>query len=158
MEGRPPKTVDVPDEKDGACRYCLAQWPQEGMTAAYTFSTPFKSAQPSLPPHWRGMIRSTAVPRIRRSDTGLQGDGLSRDPRAAQAVARDRWPPPVFRVWPTGFCSAKGRHRLVLRLAPNFGGQGAAGVREREQLRIGRKALDPTAYCQCLNIIRNRHI
>ena len=37
MEGRPPKTIDVPDEKGGACRYCLAQWNQEGMTAAYTF-------------------------------------------------------------------------------------------------------------------------
>jgi hypothetical protein len=35
--GRPPKTIDVPDEKGGACRYCLAQWTQEGMTAAYTF-------------------------------------------------------------------------------------------------------------------------
>ena len=37
LEGRPPKTIDVPDEKGGACRYCLAQWTQEGMTAAYTF-------------------------------------------------------------------------------------------------------------------------
>ena len=37
VEGRPPKTVDVPDEEGGACRYCLAQWTQEGMTAAYTF-------------------------------------------------------------------------------------------------------------------------
>jgi hypothetical protein len=37
VEGRPPKTIDVPDEKGGACRYCLAQWTQEGMTAAYTF-------------------------------------------------------------------------------------------------------------------------
>lgn len=37
VEGRPPKTVDVPDEKGGACRYCLAQWAQEGPTAAYTF-------------------------------------------------------------------------------------------------------------------------
>ena len=34
VEGRPPKTIDVPDEKGGACRYCLAQWTQEGMTAA----------------------------------------------------------------------------------------------------------------------------
>jgi hypothetical protein len=37
VEGRPPKTIDVPDEKGGACRYCLVQWTQEGMTAAYTF-------------------------------------------------------------------------------------------------------------------------
>jgi hypothetical protein len=37
VEGRPPKTIDVPDEQGGACRYCLAQWTQEGMTAAYTF-------------------------------------------------------------------------------------------------------------------------
>jgi hypothetical protein len=32
-----PKTIDVPDENGGACRYCLAQWTQDGMTAAYTF-------------------------------------------------------------------------------------------------------------------------
>jgi len=37
VEGRPPKTIDIPDEKGGVCRYCLAQWTQEGMTAAYTF-------------------------------------------------------------------------------------------------------------------------
>ena len=37
VEGRPPKTIDVPDEKGGTCRYGLAQWTQEGMTAAYTF-------------------------------------------------------------------------------------------------------------------------
>ncbi len=37
VEGRPPKTIDVPDEKCGVCRYCLAQWTQEGMAAAYTF-------------------------------------------------------------------------------------------------------------------------
>ena len=37
VEGRPPRTIDVPDERGGACRYCLAQWTQEGMTAAYTF-------------------------------------------------------------------------------------------------------------------------
>jgi hypothetical protein len=40
VEGRPPKTIDVPDEKGGACRYCLAEWTQEGMTAAYTFLYP----------------------------------------------------------------------------------------------------------------------
>ncbi len=37
VEGRPPMTIDVPDEKGGACRYCLGQLTQEGMTAAYTF-------------------------------------------------------------------------------------------------------------------------
>jgi hypothetical protein len=37
VEGRPPKTIDVPDQKGGAYRYCLARWTQEGMTAAYTF-------------------------------------------------------------------------------------------------------------------------
>ena len=37
VEGRPPKTVDIPDEKGGACRYCLAEWTQQGMTASYTF-------------------------------------------------------------------------------------------------------------------------
>ena len=37
VEGRPPKTIDLPDEEGGTCRYCLAQWSQEGMTATYTF-------------------------------------------------------------------------------------------------------------------------
>ena len=37
VEGRPPKTIDVPDERGGVSRYCLADWTQEGMTAAYTF-------------------------------------------------------------------------------------------------------------------------
>jgi hypothetical protein len=37
VEGRPPKTIDVPDETGGTCRYGLAQWTQEGMTADYTF-------------------------------------------------------------------------------------------------------------------------
>jgi len=37
VEGRPPKTVEVPDDKGDVCRYCLAEWTQEGMTAAYTF-------------------------------------------------------------------------------------------------------------------------
>ena len=37
VEGRPPKTIDLPDEKGGTCRYCLEQWAQEGMTATYTF-------------------------------------------------------------------------------------------------------------------------
>jgi hypothetical protein len=37
VEGRPPKTIDVPDEEGGVCRYGLKEWTQEGMTAAYTF-------------------------------------------------------------------------------------------------------------------------
>ena len=37
VEGRPPKTIDIPDDGGGACRYCLAQWTQQGTTAAYTF-------------------------------------------------------------------------------------------------------------------------
>ena len=37
VEGRPPKTIDVPDEQGGTFRYCLTEWTQEGMTAAYTF-------------------------------------------------------------------------------------------------------------------------
>jgi hypothetical protein len=37
VEGRPPKTVEVPDDKGGVCRYGLSEWTQEGMTAAYTF-------------------------------------------------------------------------------------------------------------------------
>jgi len=37
VEGRPPKTIDLPDEAGGVCRYCLEQWVQEGMTATYTF-------------------------------------------------------------------------------------------------------------------------
>lgn len=37
VEGRPPKTIDLPDEKGATCRYCLAQWNQEGMTATYAF-------------------------------------------------------------------------------------------------------------------------
>jgi hypothetical protein len=36
VEGRPPKTVDVED-RDGACRYCLADWNQSGTSAGYTF-------------------------------------------------------------------------------------------------------------------------
>ena len=37
VEGRPPKTVDVPGEDGETSRYCLSEWTQEGMTAAYTF-------------------------------------------------------------------------------------------------------------------------
>jgi hypothetical protein len=37
VEGRPPKTIDVDDEADGQCRYCLAEWEQAGHSAVYTF-------------------------------------------------------------------------------------------------------------------------
>lgn len=40
VEGRPPKTVDLPDEQGGTCRYGLAEWTQEGMTAAYAYLYP----------------------------------------------------------------------------------------------------------------------
>ncbi len=36
VEGRPPPTVDVPDDS-GTCRYCLAEWTQAGPSADYTF-------------------------------------------------------------------------------------------------------------------------
>ena len=36
VEGRPPKTVDLKNEGDGTLGYCLSEWKQEGMTAAYT--------------------------------------------------------------------------------------------------------------------------
>ena len=37
VEGRPPKTIDVPDGDEAACRYCLDGWVQSGQSAAYTF-------------------------------------------------------------------------------------------------------------------------
>jgi len=37
VEGRPPKTVDLQNEGHPTLRYCLSEWNQEGMTAAYTF-------------------------------------------------------------------------------------------------------------------------
>jgi hypothetical protein len=37
VEGRPPMTVDVPDEQGGVSRYCLGELTQEGHTAIYTF-------------------------------------------------------------------------------------------------------------------------
>jgi hypothetical protein len=36
VEGRPPKTIDVPDD-GGECRYCLAELVQSGSSAVYTF-------------------------------------------------------------------------------------------------------------------------
>lgn len=37
VEGRPPKTLDVPDEDGSTCRYCLEGWMQSGESAKYTF-------------------------------------------------------------------------------------------------------------------------
>ena len=37
IEGRPPKTIDVPADDGGAYRYCLEGWVQSGRSAAYTF-------------------------------------------------------------------------------------------------------------------------
>jgi hypothetical protein len=37
IEGRPAKTLDVPDDAGIACRYCLADWVQSGRSADYTF-------------------------------------------------------------------------------------------------------------------------
>jgi hypothetical protein len=38
LEGRPPKTLDLPSGDDeGTCRYCLDGWVQSGGSAIYTF-------------------------------------------------------------------------------------------------------------------------
>ena len=37
VEGRPPKTIEVPADDGSRCRYCLADWVQSGRSAAYTF-------------------------------------------------------------------------------------------------------------------------
>jgi hypothetical protein len=37
VEGRPPKTIDVPGDDGIPCRYCLADWVQTGPSAVYTF-------------------------------------------------------------------------------------------------------------------------
>ena len=37
VEGRPPKTIEVPADDGSTCRYCLADWVQSGRSAAYTF-------------------------------------------------------------------------------------------------------------------------
>jgi hypothetical protein len=37
IEGRPPKTIDVPAGDGSQCRYCLAGWVQSGRSAIYTF-------------------------------------------------------------------------------------------------------------------------
>jgi hypothetical protein len=37
VEGRPPKTIDVPGPGEGTSRYCLEGWEQSGDSAVYTF-------------------------------------------------------------------------------------------------------------------------
>ena len=37
VEGRPPKTIDVPADDGSTCRYGLAEWMQEGPDAEYSF-------------------------------------------------------------------------------------------------------------------------
>jgi hypothetical protein len=37
VEGRPPKTIEVPADDGSTCRYCLADWVQTGRSAVYTF-------------------------------------------------------------------------------------------------------------------------
>jgi hypothetical protein len=37
VEGRPPKTIDVPAGDGTTLRYCLAEWTQSGPAAGYTF-------------------------------------------------------------------------------------------------------------------------
>jgi hypothetical protein len=37
VEGRPPKTIDLPGGDGSTCRYCLAEWSQGGPAAVYTF-------------------------------------------------------------------------------------------------------------------------
>jgi hypothetical protein len=37
VEGRPPKTIDVPGADGATYRYCLAEWVQTGTFAEYTF-------------------------------------------------------------------------------------------------------------------------
>ena len=37
VEGRPPKTIDLPADDGGTLRYCLADWVQTGLSAEYTF-------------------------------------------------------------------------------------------------------------------------
>ena len=37
VEGRPPKTIDVPADSGSTYRYGLAEWEQEGPEAEYSF-------------------------------------------------------------------------------------------------------------------------
>jgi hypothetical protein len=40
VEGRPPRTIEVPDGRGNTYRYCLKEWTQEGMSAVYIFLYP----------------------------------------------------------------------------------------------------------------------
>lgn len=40
VEGRPPKTIDVPSGDGTAYRYCLSEWVQSGASSEYTFLYP----------------------------------------------------------------------------------------------------------------------
>jgi hypothetical protein len=55
LEGRPPKTLDVPVDDGSACRYCLAEWAQSGRSATYTFLYRVGSRHPWAPPDERGV-------------------------------------------------------------------------------------------------------
>ena len=37
VEGRPPKTIELPSDDRSTCRYCLEEWSQSGPSAAYSF-------------------------------------------------------------------------------------------------------------------------
>jgi hypothetical protein len=37
VEGRPPATIDIPNDDAGTVRYCLSELSQKGTTAAYSF-------------------------------------------------------------------------------------------------------------------------
>jgi hypothetical protein len=37
VEGRPPKTIDLPADDGSTCRYCLSEWTQSGPSATYEF-------------------------------------------------------------------------------------------------------------------------
>ena len=40
VEGRPPSTLDLPDDSGATLRYGLAEWNQQGPTAEYSFLYP----------------------------------------------------------------------------------------------------------------------
>ena len=40
VEGRPPKTIDVPSSDGPTYRYCLEEWVQKGAAAEYGFLYP----------------------------------------------------------------------------------------------------------------------
>jgi hypothetical protein len=37
VQGRPPGTIDAPDDHGATVRYCLVEWTQSGPSAAYEF-------------------------------------------------------------------------------------------------------------------------